>query len=297
MIGLWLEDGCLGLRHDIPDPEPGPGEALVRVALAGICSTDHQLVDGIYPFTGVPGHEFAGVVESGRSELVGRRVVGEINASCGDCPTCLAGRGKHCPSRTVLGIQDRNGAFARYLVLPEKNLHLIPDSVPDVMAVFTEPLAAAVEFHDRVETGPAVRALVVGAGKLGWLVAEALQAVGCTTTVATRKSGCPSGFDLAVECTGNPDGYAVARNALRPGGTLVLKSTYRGSLTLDPTLLVVDEIQVLGSRCGPFPRALELLSEGRVDPTPLISRRFPLEDGEAAFRFSLEKGVHKVLLE
>jgi threonine dehydrogenase-like Zn-dependent dehydrogenase len=270
---------------------------LVRVVLAGICSTDHQLVDGIYPFTGVPGHEFVGVVEAGPSRLTGRRVVGEINVACGTCTPCIAGRGKHCPDRTVMGIQDRNGAFARYLVLPVDNLHLVPAQVPDDVAVFAEPLAAAVEFHDRVEPGPKMNALVVGEGKLGWLVAEGLKATGCRTTVATRSSVAPNGFDLVVECTGNPDGYPIARNAVRPGGTLVLKSTYRGTLTLDPTLLVVDEIQVLGSRCGPFPKALELLASGKIDPTPMISRRFPLEDGETAFLFSRKKGVRKVLLE
>jgi len=296
MIGLWLEEGRLKLRDDLPLPQPGPGEALVQVVLTGICSTDHQLVDGIYPFTGVPGHEFVGVVEAGPPELSGRRVVGEINAPCGDCPTCRAGRGKHCPNRTVLGIEGRNGALARHLTLPVENLHLVPDQLPDEAAVFTEPLAAAVEFHDQVETGPAVNALVVGAGKLGWLAAEALKAAGCNTSIATRTSDLPSGFDLAVECTGNAEGYAVARQALRPGGTLVLKSTYRGSLTLDPTLLVVDEIRILGSRCGPFPKALDLLSSGRIDPAPLISKRFPLEQAEEAFRFSREPGVRKVLL-
>jgi threonine dehydrogenase-like Zn-dependent dehydrogenase len=296
MIGLWLEDGRLRLRDDIPEPEPGPKEVLVRVSLAGICSTDHQLVDGIYPFTGVPGHEFVGVVESGSPELAGRRVVGEINAPCRDCPTCRAGRGKHCPDRTVLGIDGRHGAFAGHLVLPAANLHLVPDTVPDEAAVFAEPLAAAVEFHDRVDTGPSVQALVVGAGKLGWLVAEALKESGCRTSVATRESDFPPGFDLAVECTGNAQGYAAARRAVRPGGTLVLKSTYRGELTLDPTRLVVDEIQVVGSRCGPLDKALDLLSSGRIDPSPLLTRRFPLARGEEAFRFSREAGVRKVLL-
>ncbi len=301
MIGLWLEGGRLELRDELPVPRPEPGEALVRVVLAGICSTDHQLVDGIYPFTGVPGHEFVGVVDSGPPHLRGRRVVGEINAACGTCTSCRAGRGKHCPDRTVLGIQDRNGAFARYLVLPSGNLHQVPDDVPDAVAVFTEPLAAAVEFHDRVGPGHGMKALVVGAGKLGHLVAEGLKVTGCSTSVWSRSTGpdrpVPAGFDLVVECTGNPDGYPIARQAVRPGGTLVLKSTYRGALTLDPAMLVVDEIQVLGSRCGPFPKALDLLASGKIDPTPLISRRFPLENGEAAFRFSREKGVRKVLLE
>jgi len=315
MKGLWLENSQLQLRTDIPIPEPPPGEALVRVLRAGICNTDLELLRGYYPYTGILGHEFVGVVEQGPEHLINRRVVGEINAVCGQCRFCLSGQPTHCENRTVLGIVNRNGAFADYLSLPVENLHLVPDNVPTEVATFTEPLAAALEIQQQVLLGRDDRVVVVGDGKLGQLVAQTLALTGCNLLVVGRhrdklanleargiKTGSADdvtdrGFDISVECTGNPEGFAIARRALRPRGTLVLKSTYANRLTLDASSLVVDEITLIGSRCGPFPSALRLLAEGQVDVQPLIHARYPLVQALAAFQKAQSRGVLKVLLE
>jgi threonine dehydrogenase-like Zn-dependent dehydrogenase len=276
MSGLWLEEMSLSFRTDLPVPEPPEGEALVRVIRAGICSTDLELLRGYYHYTGIPGHEFVGLVESGPGDLEGRRVVGEINAVCGKCPACRAGRGNHCPQRTVLGIVNRDGAFAGYLLL---------------------------------------RVLVVGDGKLGQLIAQTLALTGCDLVVAGKHSGkmdllsgrgirtvypdavTGNAFDLAVECTGNPDGFGLALEAVRPRGTLVMKSTYASDLKIRADSIVVDEITLVGSRCGPFAPALELLAAGRLDVASLIQHRFPLEEGVAAFEKARAPGVLKVLLD
>jgi threonine dehydrogenase-like Zn-dependent dehydrogenase len=296
-------------------PELPPGEALVRVLLAGICNTDLELLQGYYPYAGVPGHEFVGVVESGPEQLVGRRVVGEINAVCGACPACTAGRRTHCERRTVLGIVGRNGAFADYLLLPSGNLHAVPDEVPTDAAVFAEPLAAALEIQEQVPIGPGVRVLVAGDGKLGQLIAQTLALTGCDLTVAGRRCEklgllaargirtmlpgevADGAFDLAVECTGVPEGFAIARRALRPRGTMVMKSTYAGALTVDASSLVVDEITLVGSRCGPVIPALHLLAEGKVDTAPLVHARFQLRDYAAAFEVARRPESLKVLLD
>ncbi|MEJ2152700.1 MAG: alcohol dehydrogenase catalytic domain-containing protein [Gemmatimonadota bacterium] len=314
MKAIWLEDGALSVR-DVAVPEPPTGEALVKVQRAGICNTDLELVRGYYPYTGVLGHEFVGVVETGPDELMGRRVVGEINAVCGECPACCGDRRSHCENRTVLGIVGRDGAFAEYLTLPVENLHLVPESVSDDQATFTEPLAAALEIQEQIDVGSDDRVLVVGDGKLGQLIAQTLALTGCDLTVLGRhaekldllkshantiddaSSVEPATFDIAVECTGNPGGFATARRALRPRGTLVLKSTYAGDLTFDASALVVDEITLVGSRCGPFVPALELLANKAIDVTPLIHARYALEDGIDAFEHAVRPGVLKVLLE
>jgi threonine dehydrogenase-like Zn-dependent dehydrogenase len=330
MLCLWLEDRVLRVRDDVPVPALQPGEALVRVRCAGICATDVELLRGYYPYAGVPGHEFVGTVEDVHAldaAWHGARVVGEINASCGACAACGRGHRTHCERRTTLGIRGRHGAFAEYLCLPVANLHRVPDSVSTDAAVFTEPLAAALEIQEQVAIGPGVRVLVVGAGKLGQLVAQTLALTGCSLAVVCRDTGqgadqgarqsagkaallaargiaviAPGdiearGFDVAVECTGNAAGFDLARRALRPRGTLVLKSTYAGALTLDASLLVVDEITLVGSRCGPFAPALELLAASRVDVTPLMHARYALRDGPAAFAHAQQPGVLKVLLE
>jgi threonine dehydrogenase-like Zn-dependent dehydrogenase len=317
MRGLWLEDRTIRVRNDLATPEPPPGEAGVRVILAGVCNTDLELVRGYYPFTGVPGHEFVGRVESapGAEQWRGRRVVGEINASCGSCAACRAGRRMHCERRTVLGIVNRNGAFAEYLTLPTLNLHEVPDGIPDEAAVFTEPLAAALEIQEQVKIGPGDRVVVVGDGKLGNLVAQTLALTGCALTVVGRHAnklallaarGIPTASagevptgqaDIAVECTGNPEGFELARRAVRPRGTIVLKSTYAGKTLLDISRIVVDEITLVGSRCGPFAPALALLAESRVDVAPLVHARFPLEDAVAAFEEAARPGVLKVQVE
>jgi threonine dehydrogenase-like Zn-dependent dehydrogenase len=314
---LWLEGGSLRLRDDLRDPTPPAGEALVRVRVAGICNTDLELVRGYCPYTGVPGHEFVGVVEeaAGAPEWVSRRVVGEINAACGECPTCRAGRRTHCERRTVLGIVGRDGAFATHLRLPIRNLHAVPEGVPDEVAVFTEPTAAALELQEQVRVSPGDRVVVVGAGKLGNLVAQTLAATGCRLLVvgrsprplallaargiatATAEGIEPRQADLAVECTGNPEGLELARRAVRPRGTIVLKSTYHGKAEIDMAPFVVDEITLVGSRCGPFAPALTALARGDVDPRPLVDARYPLVDAVAAFERAARPGTLKILVD
>lgn len=315
MKALWLENNQLQLRSDVPIPEPSPGEALVRVVQAGICNTDLELKRGYYPYTGILGHEFVGVVEHGPRQLVGQRVVGEINAVCGKCRFCRSGQPTHCENRTVLGIVNRHGAFAEYLTLPVENLHPVPDTVPTDVATFTEPVAAALEIQQQVPVRPDDRVLVVGDGKLGQLVAQTLALTGCELLVVGRHSnkldcltarGIKTGlrdavtdraFDLSVECTGNPEGFAIAHRALRPRGTLVLKSTYAGHLTFDVSSLVVDEITLIGSRCGPFPQALQLILQEKLDVKYLIHAHYPLDEAIAAFENAQQPGVLKVLLE
>jgi threonine dehydrogenase-like Zn-dependent dehydrogenase len=312
---LWLEGGRLALRRDIPSPDPPSGEALVRVVRAGVCNTDIELTRGYYPFTGVLGHEFVGVVDRGPTHLIGRRVVGEINAVCGTCRTCRAGRRTHCERRSVLGIVARHGAFAEYLTLPVENLHLVPDTVTTDAAVFVEPLAAALEIQEQVSITSDQRVLVVGDGKLGQLVAQTLALTGCELRVVGHHASNrdlltargitsvpaealePHAYDVAVECSGNPSGFDTARRALRARGTLVMKSTYAGSLTLDVSALVVDEITLVGSRCGPFPKALALLAESRVEVLPLVQARYPLDRGLAAFDRAQQPGTLKVLID
>ncbi|MDH3216101.1 MAG: alcohol dehydrogenase catalytic domain-containing protein [Candidatus Krumholzibacteria bacterium] len=314
MLGLWLQDCRLSLRRDIPRPTPGPGEVLIKVLEAGICSTDHQLVRGMYAFTGIIGHEFVGCVIEGPEELVGSRVVGEINASCGECGACRAGMRKHCPRRTVLGISGRNGAFAEYLTLPQSNVHRVPHGVDTGNALFTEPLAAALEIQEQIKISVSDRVLVVGDGKLGQLIALTLSRAGCHLVVLGRHQqklrhlrlagidtlmggDVPRGeFDIAIECTGNDQGFVIARQSLRPRGALVLKSTYCGALSVDVTSLVVDEIRLLGSRCGPFSKALTLLEHGDLDLSYLVSAEYPLRRSLEGFEHSMNPGVLKVKL-
>lgn len=306
MRALWLEQQRLTLRDDVPMPAPS-GESVVRVLLGGICNTDIELTRGYYPFSGVPGHEFVG-------EIDGKRVVGEINATCGSCEPCRAGRRTHCDRRTVLGIIGRNGAFAQYLSLPAANLHVVPDSMATEEAVFAEPLAAALEVQEQVKIEPEDRVLVVGDGKLGQLVAQTLALTGCRLVVvghhrtklkrlklrgidtAEVDAITPRSFDIAVECTGNPTGFALARKALRARGTLVMKSTYAGDLTLNASSLVVDEITMIGSRCGPLARALDLLAARSVDVRGLIDQIYSLNDAISAFEHAQRPGALKVLV-
>jgi len=289
MRALWLEDRKLSLR-EIDVPTPPPGEVLVRVLAAGICNTDIELTRGYYPYAGVPGHEFVGEVD-------GKRVVGEINAVCHQCEACRAGRTTHCANRTVLGIINRNGAFAEYLSIPRENLHEVPDSVPTEEAVFVEPLAAALEIQQQVRITPDDRVLVVGQGKLGTLVAQTLALTGCRLTVAGRHDApAAKSFDIAVECSGNPEGFAKARAALRARGTLIMKSTYAGELTVNASSLVVDEITLIGSRCGPFEPAIALLAERKIDVRPLLHATYALDDALAAFEHAQRPGVRKIML-
>jgi threonine dehydrogenase-like Zn-dependent dehydrogenase len=309
-----------GLRYDsaYPDPMPPPGEALIRVRLAGICNTDLELLRGYLGFRGVLGHEFVGeVVQATDASWLGQRVVGDINAACRsqDCAACAAGRHTHCPNRTTLGIAGRDGAFADYLAMPQANLLPVPDHVSDELAVFTEPLAAACEILAQIRIAPTDRVVVLGDGKLGLLVAAVLRLTGAELILVGRNRNklaiaegwgvqvLPAGeplpaqaADVVVECTGSPQGFEFARHLLRPRGTLVLKSTYHGALSVDMSGLVVDEITLLGSRCGPFAPALRLLASGLVDPRGLISETFALDQAAAAFARAGAPGVLKVLL-
>jgi threonine dehydrogenase-like Zn-dependent dehydrogenase len=265
---LWLENQKLSLRTDIAKPE----EPMVRVLYAGICNTDIEMTRGYYPFRGVPGHEFVG-------ELNGKRVVGEINAVCHTCDACVSGRPTHCENRTVLGIKGRNGAFAEYLTLPVENLHVIPDAIETEEAVFIEPLAAALEIQEQIAISPNDRVLVIGHGKLGRLIARTLAQTGCNLTVAARGAVVPEKrFDVVVECSGNPAGFEIARRAVRPRGTIVMKSTYAGDLTVNASSLVVDEITL------------------KVDVRDLIDAVYPLGDALAAFDHAQRKSALKVLI-
>ncbi len=316
MQALWLEQGSIRMLER-PLHHPEAGEALVRVRLAGICATDLQLIKGYYPFAGIPGHEFVGEIAACKTapQRVGQRVVGEVNVSCGDCLQCREGRPALCERRQVLGLRDRDGAFAEYLRLPLSNLHGVPDALPDRVAVFTEPLAAALEIQRQMPIRPGERVLVVGAGRLGQLIARVLRLSGCGLQVVARyprqralleEVGVPwldeadvptRYFDRVVEAGAGPGGFQLARSAVRPGGTIVLKSTYRGRTELDCSSLVVDEIGLLGSRCGPFAPALRLLEQGLVDPLSQIDGEFPLLEGTAALARAGEPGVMKVLLD
>jgi threonine dehydrogenase-like Zn-dependent dehydrogenase len=308
-------DKTLSLR-DCPLPAAG-NECLIRVTAAGICGTDLELLRGYAGFSGIPGHEFVGLVEAapeGDVEWIGRRVAGEITVGCGECPGCrTAGRG-HCDVRTVLGIRDRDGAFAEYLTLPARNLHALPDSVDDVAGVFVEPAAAACRVAEQVAIAPGLRAAVVGAGRLGLLVAQVLREHGARVTVLVRgalgrstaaaldleavpiasSTSLARQFDLSVDCTGHTDGFAAAAALLHPRGTLVVKSTFHGETPVAFSPLVVDEVTVIGSRCGPFPRAIELLATGRIDVKPLVVASYPLEQFADAFERAGQGG--KVIL-
>ena len=304
----------LELRQDYAKPSPWPGESLVRVRMAGICGTDLELVRGYMTFHGVPGHEFVGeVAETARRDLAGKRVVGEINASCRECEWCVRGLSLHCPHRTVLGILGRNGAFAEFLCLPDENLMEVPASVSDESAVFVEPLAAAYEIFDQVSLRSDQKIAVLGDGRLGAIVAITMKAEGLAPVVAGHHqskldrlealgiavkmdAGLAPGFDVVVDCTGSAGGFRRALELVRPRGTLVLKSTAAGTTDLNLAPIVVNEITMIGSRCGRFAPAIAALTAGKVDLRPLISAVFPLEDGLAAFASAAEPANFKVLL-
>jgi len=309
-------DGNVSLR-DVPRPEPPAGEALIKVIMAGICRTDLEISRGYMDFRGIPGHEFVGRVErSPDPSLEGTRVVGEINAGCGECSLCRKGLERHCAGRTVLGILGRDGALAEYLTLPVSNLLAVPDGVSDQDAVFTEPLAAAMEVLEQTRIRPADRVLVIGDGKLGLLVSMVLRLTGCdlllvgkhpekmelfdptgkSFTLLNEFSATGERFDVVVEASGLPSGWGPAVSRVKPRGILVLKSTYQGGLDFNPAPLVVDEITVVGSRCGPFAPALRMMDLGLVDPSPLVSGIFSLDDAEEAFQKSGERGVLKILV-
>ncbi len=318
MRGLWIEAGEVRLRDDLPAPQESMSETRVRVSLAGVCATDLALARGYMGFRGVPGHEFVGVALDGA--LAGKRVVGEINAGCGQCELCLAGDPRHCRTRGVLGILGLPGAFAEELRLPTQNLLVVPDHVPDQHAVFCEPLAAAVAVCELLaDGGRGARTLVVGDGRLGLLCALALARAGAEVTLAGRhperqallpknvrhvlgvlEPGSPRGqgeFDVAVDASGQPEVLGALLSHVRPRGTLVLKTTAERSVALDLAPLVVDEIKLVGSRCGRFAPALDWLAH---DPPPLeglLDSTFALGSGTLAFDRAAQRGSLKVLLD
>ena len=313
MRAIVLDDR-VRLHESRPTPAPADGEVLVRVICAGICETDLQLIQGYMGFRGVLGHEFVGVAESG--PLAGRRVVGEINCACWRCETCRMGLHTHCPNRTVLGILNHDGAFADSIAVPQRNLHPVPDSVPDEIAVFTEPVAAAFQIPAQIAVRAKDRIVVLGDGRLGNLCAQVLArlsdrllvvgkhpeklamlaSLGIATALLSDSLD-ERAADIVVDCTGSESGLPTALKLVRPRGTIVLKTTVAGTQTLAWAPFVIDEVTLVGSRCGPFDRALSALERGEVNVRPLISERFDLSKGIEALERAQAKSVLKVLLD
>ena len=308
-------DGKTAVVSDVPKPELALDSALVRVTIAGVCNTDIELVKGYMAFRGTLGHEFVGIVEEGPEEWRGERVVGEINFACQSCPICYEGLQRHCPSRRVMGIVDADGSFAEYVNVPIANLHTVPASVSDNVAVFAEPLAAAYEVLEQVHVMPNQECLVLGDGKLGLLVAQVLRQAGAQVLVVghheknleilarrdirtvRERDWNPSLYSLVVDATGSVGGLQKALAATRPRGTVVLKSTTATKARLDLSTLVVNEIRVVGSRCGPFPPALRALETGSIDVASLISHRTSLANCDEALRRAGDRGQLKVLVD
>jgi len=310
----YVVDGDAQLQ-DVPDPQPPQGEALVRVLAAGVCNTDLEILKGYMGFSGVLGHEFVGeVVQSDNDHLRGKRVVGEINCVCGQCRYCRLEMPHHCLDRTVLGILNRDGAFAEYLTLPEANLHVIPDALRTDIAVFTEPVAAAFRITEQVALTPEDRVIVLGDGKLGQLITQVLalntKKVTCVgkhaakleliqrAGIETSKIDDPidEGADIVVEATGSAAGLQRALELVRPEGTVVLKTTVAGKTDLDFSVPVINEVRVIGSRCGPFRPAIEALALGTVDVAPLISHQFSFDQIDEAIEAARDPDCLKVLM-
>ncbi|MCX5874188.1 MAG: alcohol dehydrogenase catalytic domain-containing protein [Deltaproteobacteria bacterium] len=316
MKALFFNGSNLELQER-PIPENGEGESLVRVLLAGICRTDLEILKGYMNFVGIPGHEFVGeVVKSANPKLVGKRVVGEINAGCGSCDSCRHGMERHCSNRTVLGISGRDGAFAEYLTLPDSNLLEVPALVSNEKAVFVEPLAAALEILEQIHLPPASRVLIIGDGRLSFLISLVLRLTGCDFIVLAKHRNkvklfeeigarvallddlkdARGRFDFVVEASGSPSGWTLATEFVKPRGVMILKSTYHENLEFNAAILVINEITILGSRCGQFLPALRLLACDVVDPTMLISDSTSLDEYSSAFSKAQTPGVFKVLL-
>jgi threonine dehydrogenase-like Zn-dependent dehydrogenase len=297
-----------------PEPTPAAGETLVKVLRAGICETDLQLIRGYMSYRGVLGHEFVGIAEGG--PYAGRRVVGEINCSCWTCETCLAGRPTHCPNRTTIGISNHDGAFADFIAVPQRNLHVVPDSLTTDVAVFAEPVAAAFQIPAQLTLNRTDRVIVLGDGRLGNLCAQVLagmcdrvtvvgkhpeklallQSQGIATTLLTDLPT-EQRADVVVDCTGSATGLPLALKLVRPRGTVVLKTTVAGTQEMPWAPIVIDEVAIVGSRCGPFDRALSALAHGQISVQPLISRRFDLDRGVEALDVARNGNVLKVLLD
>ena len=317
MKGLWLENRELTFSTELPLPQLEQDEVLIKVRLAGICSTDLEMLKGYYPFTGIPGYEFVGEVvdANGHDRWLGKRVIGDINISCGSCENCLSLEPHHCLQRRTLGIFDYNGVFAEYCKLPLKNLTPIPDEVSDVLAVFAEPTAAAMRILDQVHIRPSHRVIVVGAGRLGLLIAQVLKNTGCDLSIVARR---PESADLlttmgikahshdrksrvkadvVVDASGTPEGFEVARSLVKARGTLILKSTFAENVSVNLSKLVVDEITLVGSRCGNYAAGLRALVTGLVQIGEMVDSIYKLEDGLAAFEQAGQPGILKVLIQ
>ena len=316
MKAIWCEKGKLKLV-ELPRPRRKKGEALIRVLYAGICNTDLEIVRGYMNFQGILGHEFVGTVEKGSFQWQGKRVVGEINLACGRCEYCQKGLSRHCPHREVLGILKKPGAFAEYLTLPEKNLHLVPDSISDLEAVFIEPLSASLRILDQLKIKKQEKVLILGDGKLAQLIARLLRLKTKNLLVAGRhqeklallsRLGIPTilekelvnlpgqSFELVIEASGNPAGLKTALELCKPLGNIVLKSTYAKKPKIDLSLAVVNEIKIIGSRCGDFARAIPLLEKKKIPVKDLISGIYPLEAYQRAFKKAWERKSLKVIL-
>lgn len=302
------------------DPEFAPPRArqdtaVLNIISAGICNTDLEIVSGYMGFSGVLGHEFVAVVDQGPENLIGKRVVGEINVACGNCDYCRKGISSQCPNRSTVGIDRHDGAFADQLCLNINNIHIVPENVSNDSAVFTEPLAAALQILELSHISPNDAVVVIGAGKLGLLCAQVLKLTGAQVRVIVRHDkqahllerwgieAVPEGQlpdktqSVVVDCTGTESGFSAALNLLKPRGTLVLKSTYKGLTNANLTQVVIDEIQIMGNRCGPFDAALRLLSNNLIDVESMIEARYPLDQGLQAMQHAAQKGVLKVLLD
>ena len=322
MRALVLDGDAVSLQAERPVPTPGDGEVLVRVLRAGVCDTDLQLVAGYMNFSGVLGHEFVGIAEEG--PFTKRRVVGEINCNCRRCATCLAGRPTHCPHRTTIGVAGHDGAFADYVTVPQHNLHLVPDTLPTDVAVFAEPVAAACQVPCQLSLKRTDRVIVLGDGRLGNLCTQVLAGI-CDSVLVVGKhpeklalldalgidtvllAALPDDLpvdllsdrlaDVVVDCTGSDTGLPLALNLVRPRGTIVLKTTVAGTQQMPWAPVVIDEVTIVGSRCGPFDRALEALETGSISVPPLVSKRFDLSDGVGALDAARQRGVLKVLID
>jgi len=316
MKGIWFDGGAPSIRDDLENPVPGEDEVLVQVLTAGICSTDLEILKGYMGFTGIPGHEFVGRVVQGPEQWMDRRVVAEINLPCGKCETCRGGMGNHCPVRGVVGIVSRNGAFAEYITVPVSALHPVEDSLSSDAAVFAEPLAAAVQVLHQVQIDASDEVAVLGDGRLGLLSAMVMRTVTPGVVVIGRHSDKlriaarnqirtaladeppeDRSFDVVVDATGCPSGFASAMRLVRPRGTIVLKSTFAADSGIDLAPLVINEITVVGSRCGPFAESLEMLTIGRIDPGELVTARYTLDEGIEALKAAGDGNHIKVLLE
>jgi threonine dehydrogenase-like Zn-dependent dehydrogenase len=314
MQALYWDGRDLKFDSAYRAPASNQRTAVIKVRLAGLCSTDLQIFQGYMGFHGIPGHEFVGDVEEGPAELIGKRVVAEINFGCGHCEACARDLARHCPNRSVMGILGADGAFAEYMSVPIANLHTVPDGISDEEAVFTEPLAAAFEILAQTQLNPGDEVLVIGDGKLGNLCAQALRLTGAKVTALgkhpeklalIKKCGVRTAlldgwktrtFDIVVEATGSVSGLELALSAVRPRGTLVFKSTIAGAHQLSLAQIVINEITLIGSRCGPFTPALEALHEKTVSVTPFIEQVYELRDGLSAVAHAGRRGARKILL-